>query len=179
MAKISGCLAIAVFLLLGLAGQVEATPMFDPCITGDCTVLGPYAGNDTESAIAGLVKMPVSQVFKSDPPGSNGNGITVTVASDMFSGTWDSGTFVIDFIVVKAGNAYLVQNYLSGGGGATGGGWSTYGLTGGNNNQVAVSHISFYAKENGGGAVPEPTSILLFGTGLAGLIGWRLRRRNP
>lgn len=34
------------------------------------------------------------------------------------------------------------------------------------------------ASTPGGPAVPEPSTVLLFGTGLAGLLGWRLRKTN-
>ncbi len=34
------------------------------------------------------------------------------------------------------------------------------------------------ASTPGGPAIPEPSTILLFGSGLAGLIGWRLRKTN-
>ena len=136
--KILGGLSIMVLLTLGLAGNVAATPMLDPCSAGDCTVLGPYSGTDSEGTISGLVGMSVTEIFKSDPPPGVGNGVNVTVDVDMFSGTWSSD-IAIDFVVAKAGNNFLLQDYLNIGGSATSGMWSTFGLEN-NGSQLAISH---------------------------------------
>ena len=170
--KIFGSFSIVFVLILGLANNVAATQMFDPCPPSDCTVMGPFTGNDSEGTISTLVGMSVTKIFKSEPPGSDGNGVTVTVDGDMFSGTWFSD-IAIDFVVAKAGDNFLLQNYLDVGGSATSGLWSTYGLEK-NGNQLTISHLTFYAKQGGSGAIPEPSTILLFGSGLVGLFGYRM-----
>jgi len=181
--KIFGSISIVFLLTLGLANNVAATPMLDPCNIGvGCTVLGPFTGNDSEGTISSIVEMSVIEIFKSDPPGVDGNGVTVTVDGDMFSGTWSSD-IAIDFVVAKAGNTFLLQDYLNVGGSATRGLWSTFGLAGNNGNQFTISHLTFYATQAFGpepsGSIPnpEPSTILLLGTGIAGLIGYRIRKK--
>jgi len=175
--KIFGGFSIVVLLTLGLANTVAATPMLDPCNGGDCTVLGLFTGTDSAETISGIVGMSVTEIFKSDPPGLDGSGVTVTVDADMYSGTWSSLSYYIDFVVVKAGNEYLIQDYLNltGGGLATSGLWSTFGLEN-NGQQFEISHITFYAKTDGLSAIPEPSTILLLGSGLVGLIGYRWKK---
>jgi len=111
--KIVGGFSIVALLTLGLANTVAATSMLDPCDGGDCTVLGPIPGNDSAETILGLVGMSVTEIFKWELPGLDGSGVTVTVDPDMYSGTWSSLSYYIDFVVVKAGKEYLIQDYLN------------------------------------------------------------------
>ena len=122
--------------------------------------------------------MSVTEIFKWESPWLDGSGVTVTVDPDMYSGTWSSLSYYIDFVVVKAGKEYLIQDYLNlpGGGSATSGMWSTFGLENNNGNQLAISHVTFYAKTDGLSAIPEPSTMLLLGSGLAGLIWYRWKK---
>ncbi|HBP88410.1 MAG TPA: hypothetical protein PKK23_09020 [Nitrospirales bacterium] len=173
-------LILTAFLVLGLSSQASAVPMLDPCgppaaPAGTCTVTGPHNGNDSEAALLTILGVPVTEIFKSDPPGSDGNGVTVTVDGDMLSGTWASPGKAIDYVVAKAGPNFLIQNYVDASNGpAFNGLWSTFGLTvGQQNNQPDISHVTFY---NQTAPVPIPGAILLFGSGLIGLIGIARRK---
>ena len=42
----------------------------------------------------------------------------------------------------------------------------------------ALSHATLYARGGGSEPVPEPATMLLFGTGLVGLVGFRVRKKK-
>ncbi|MFP3982468.1 MAG: PEP-CTERM sorting domain-containing protein [Desulfurivibrionaceae bacterium] len=89
----------------------------------------------------------------------------------------------LDFSVVKGGNyfsLYLLDPSVSAGT------WNTEGLPkmGGNNSLTSFSHYSGYSGGDGGGGggtgdpIPEPGTMLLFGTGLFGLGAFLRRKRQ-
>lgn len=180
--KSTNLLTICVFGLVafGFASNANAIPNLDPCTAG-CTQSGPHAGNDDAAGVSALLPFTVTQLFKSDPPGDNGNGVIVNVDSDQYSGGWSS-LVTIAAVVVKAGPNFLIQDYTNGTGvgGAMGGIWSTSPLVvGQNNRQPGVSHVTFFTT-NGGPPTqtPEPGTLFLMGSGLAGLGLWRWKTKK-
>ena len=175
---------IAAILGMGLLSVAQAIPMLDPCSGGDCVQIGPVPGNDNATNVSTELGYDVTELFKSDPPGSDGSGVVVNDDGDMLSGDWTS---LVDIaaVVVKAGDNFMIQDYWQNGAGsfATSGLWSTWPLVvGQNQNQPEVSHITFFTFDDGGtvpgGEIPEPGTILLLGTGLMGLGIWRLKRKQ-
>ena len=111
-----------------------------------------------------------------DIPGMVGD-FTLTMDDDKRSGTWSYSAGTIDYVSVKAGNQWALYAYDPG---ASSGLWSTIGLFVGSGNQAQVSHLSFWQKvEDDVQPTPEPSTMLLLGTGLAGILGygWRQRRQ--
>ena len=86
-------------------------------------------------------------------------------------GTWSIdgwNSFEDLMIVLKAENGYIGYQLASQ---EISGTWNT-----GDINNKGLSHLSIYGK--GEVPTPEPATILLFGTGIAGLAGTRLRKRK-
>jgi hypothetical protein len=78
----------------------------------------------------------------------------------------------IDFYVVKASNNFAVYSVNPG---DNYGSWSTYDLwlnMDGSGNSLEISHLTGYQAS----PVPIPTTLLLFGSGLLGLVGIKRKR---
>jgi hypothetical protein len=164
--------------------------MINPCSGGDCTLVGIFSGNDKASgpdkslnadAKAGvdvnLVLVGTDESFDGgDIPGMVG-AFTLTMDGDKHSGTWSYSAGIIDYVSLKAGPQWALYEYDPG---VSSGLWSTIGLLVGSGNQAQASHLSFWQKvEDDVQPTPEPSTMLLLTTGLAGMLGygWRQRQR--
>lgn len=109
------------------------------------------------------------------PDDLNGGDIPESRASG--TGTWaasPAGTN-IGFYSVKTGNAFAMYRVFPV---DSTGSWSTFDLWKegyGGNGAIEVSHFTGF---NPSAPVPEPATLLLFGTGLVGLAGFARKKRN-
>ena len=98
---------------------------------------------------------------------------------ELISGTWQTpestsnSSDMVEFIIVKGTNSFSIHQYDPA---AFSGEWNIGYLAdaGGSGSPATLSHISAY---NGGSTpVPEPSTILLMGAGLLGLVGYNRKR---
>ena len=111
----------------------------------------------------------------------DGNTLSLTYESNKKAGTWTTSSS-INLYSVKAGNQYAL--YWLGLGENLTGNWSTEDLIVGKRNQPGISHISAWTvtssssstPTSGTSAVPEPSTMLLFGMGLLGASYWSRKK---
>jgi hypothetical protein len=163
----------------GVSGSIEC----QDGIGNNDKVVNPLTVNSEEFFTFDDWEYLAKQNTPGDFEGSTDYGWTVTPTTGTQSGDWSFNSsvwanFEDVMIVVKGGNnngiffsGYLLDNQLK----PELGTWDT----GGKN----LSHLTLYGRGDGlqpppVNPVPEPATMLLFGTGIVALVGARLRRKK-
>jgi len=104
------------------------------------------------------------------------SNVALTYTDGLKSGTWAvvPATDVISFYAIKGDNAFAMYQVIPA---QNTGSWSTFDLLAyHSSDSLSISHYTGY-NQSTSAPVPEPTTILLFGTGLIGLAGISRRRK--
>ncbi len=151
------------------------------------------SGNDEDFLASVMPGMTFDLAYKFEPeegPFLNYDGRRTDNDADGWNDfiiEWELGD-IIDcsaedscWLVVKDGQNVPGRYFYNLGGGAWDGTEQIIGTGFWEGISGSISHVGIYTKDGngggppGGGEVPEPGTVLLFGTGLAGLGYWRLR----
>ncbi|MFW5810956.1 MAG: PEP-CTERM sorting domain-containing protein, partial [Thermodesulfobacteriota bacterium] len=88
---------------------------------------------------------------------------------DLKSGTWNTGGTQIESYTVKGANEWALYWLY---GGASEGKWSTEHLSTPNGKNIPeLSHLTLWNSDQNAAPVPEPSTIVLLGVGLMGILG--------
>jgi len=137
-------------------------------LAGGVVVPSPQ-GQDTEIVVEAAILTATGVAVDLTLLGKSDGGYGAPVSGQ--SGTWTIPGFA-SFISVKAANSFNVFA-VSG----TTGSWDTTNITNGGGQQPGVSHISYW-EAPAQTAVPEPGTVFLLGSGLAGLGFWRWKTKK-
>ena len=111
--------------------------------------------------------------IKVDEPKTSDGNLSVSY-NDLYTGTWElSGGLETMFYSVKGGTGYSLY-YVNPA--QSDGAWTTAHLRNDGGQVPEISHLTVQTQP--GTPIPEPTTMLLFGTGLLGLAGLARRKRN-
>jgi PEP-CTERM motif len=182
----------SLFAMMSLLGFVfvnaaQATPInFGPSDV-DWTSSQTSTHTDAEiSTITGILNL--TQVYKQNQGGSE-SGSSASNYSTTFPNaaedaqiTWNGPGFlecaVLECVILaKNGNHFPQQQLFNVG--VSGIGWDgkmEINLEDLWPNQGSFSHVAIYTAPGTGGQVPEPSTMLLLGSGLVGLIGYRIKK---
>ncbi len=108
---------------------------------------------------------------KVDSPNTDNSILSVTYGTDNKTGTWSSDV-AVQFYTVKGADEWAL--YWLDLDGLMSGNWSTQHILNNGKQQPSISHLTVWNSTTT--PVPEPTTLLLFGAGIAGLALYRRKR---
>ena len=132
------------------------------------TLEGVYSGNDTPSVLSSYGWGSLVEYAKVDLPDITSGGLTLFSDDGWYSGTW-STLLNVEYYTVKTTDNFALYSLETP---TNFGTWSTIDIDTGTHE---LSHLSTF--DAAPAPVPEPSTLLLLGAGIAGLVVYR-RKNN-